>query len=92
MALEVEDVFFVNEPIVVRARPNSNDISLKATLWRTSESHPVAVQPLQYTGGDWQGVEFAPLGTGDYRVTITGTDVETVEDSFLVAEIDAKDL
>ena len=43
VALEVEDVFFRGEPIVVRASPGKDDLKLTATLWRSSENQPVAV-------------------------------------------------
>lgn len=92
VALEVEDVFFAGEPIVVRAHPGKRDAALNATLWRTGESQPVAAKPLQAASGDWHGAEFAPPGAGAYRVTITGPDVETVEDSFAVADLAAQDI
>jgi hypothetical protein len=41
---------------------------------------------------DWQRAEFAPPEAGAYRVTITGTGVETVEDAIAVAEISATDM
>ena len=88
VAIEVEDVFFVGEPIPVRARPSNADVTLDATLWRSGESRPTAVAAMKPIGGDWHGAEFAPHGAGAYRVKVTGTDVECVEDSFVVAEIE----
>jgi pimeloyl-ACP methyl ester carboxylesterase len=92
VALEVEDVFFSEEPIEVRAHPGKSDVALNATLWRSGETRPLASMHMQPTTGDWRGVEFAPLSAGAYRVTITGPDVETVEDSFVVAESEAQDV
>jgi hypothetical protein len=85
VALEIEDVFFADEPIVVRARPSRQEVPLTATLWRTGESRQVATQPLR-PAGDWQSAEFAPPGGGAYRVIVSGTDAEPAEDSFAVAE------
>jgi len=92
VALEVEDVFFSGEPITVRARPGRNDAALKVTLWRTGAAEPVETRPMQASAETWHRVEFASPAAGAYRVTVSGTDVETVEDSFAVAEIPAKDL
>lgn len=92
VALEVEDVYFADEPIVVRARPSQDDAVLHASLWRRGESQPLARVTLPGAGGDWRQVEFPPPGTGAYRVTVAGPDVEIVEDSFVVAEITAQDL
>jgi hypothetical protein len=87
VALGVEDVFFAGEPIAMRARPSKGDVTLNATLWRTGERQPVAAAPMQPVGGDWHGAEFSSPGAGAYRVTVTGTEVEPAEDSFVVAEI-----
>jgi pimeloyl-ACP methyl ester carboxylesterase len=92
VALEVEDVFFAGEPVAVRARPSRGNVKLNATLWRSGESQPVAATAMQPAGGDWHGAEFAPPGDGAYRVTVSGPNVETVEDSFAVAEIDTQNM
>jgi pimeloyl-ACP methyl ester carboxylesterase len=86
VALEVEDVFFAGEPIAVRARPSNGDVLLDATLWRSGETRPVAVAAMQPASA-WYVAEFAPQRVGAYRVSVTGTDVEDAEDSFVVAEI-----
>jgi hypothetical protein len=88
VALEVEDVFFAGEPIVVRARPSLKEsMGLDASLWRIGESQPLATATMQAADGDWQSAEFAPPGAGAYRVTVA-----EAEDSFVVAEISAGDL
>jgi hypothetical protein len=92
VALEVEDVYFADEPIVVRARPSHDDVVLHASLWRPGENQPLARLALPRAGGGWRQVELAAPGTGAYRVTVAGPDVEMVEDSFVVAEITAQDL
>ena len=87
VALEVEDIFFAGEPVLVRARPNQDDVQLNATLTGSSEDLPVITVPLIPIDAEWLGVEFAPPTAGVYRVTVSGTNVETVEDSLVVLEI-----
>lgn len=87
VALEVEDVFFTGEPIAVRARTSYGDVTLNASLRRSGKNKPVATVKMQPVGGGWHGAGFASPAAGAYRVTVTGTDVEAAEDSFVVAEI-----
>jgi pimeloyl-ACP methyl ester carboxylesterase len=87
VALEVEDVYFPGEPVTVRARPNKPDAKLTATLWRSGESQPVATAQMPAAGGDWCNAEFAPPAAGAYRVTVSGEEVETAEDSLVVTEV-----
>lgn len=89
VSIEVADIFFADEPIVVRARPSSGDVSLKAMLSSTGDSRPPVVKPLQKAGSDWFEAEFPPPGAGAYRITVAGGDVETAEDSFAVVELAA---
>lgn len=87
VALEVEDIVFAGEPVVVRARPAKDEVTLNATLWRSGESQPVAKAELQPAGGDWRSAEFAPPPPGAYRVTIGGEGVEDAEDSLVVTDV-----
>ena len=86
VALEVEDVYFAGEPVTVRARPSKPDAKLTATLWRSGEGRPVATAQMP-AAGDWRNAEFAPPAAGAYRVTISGEEVETAEDSLVVTEV-----
>jgi pimeloyl-ACP methyl ester carboxylesterase len=87
VALEVKDIFLAGEPVIVRARPNQGDVQLNATLTGSSEDLPAITVPLIPIDAEWLGVEFAPPTAGVYRVTVNGTNVETVEDSLVVLEI-----
>ncbi len=87
VALEVDDVFFAGEPIVVRARPSRDDAKARATLWRSGESRHAATAEMQRTGDGWLVTEFPPSVAGAYRVAVTGSDVETAEDSFVVTDV-----
>jgi hypothetical protein len=68
------------------------EVKVEAYLRRRGASQPVAKADLALAGGKWQGAEFPPLDPGAYQVTVTGSDVETVEDAFVVAEMAAQDL
>lgn len=87
VALEVEDVFFTGEPIVIRARPNRENVTLTVTLWSSTQNRQIASGRMSESTNEWQIFEIASLDTGAYRITITGTDVETAEDSFIVVNI-----
>jgi CHAT domain/Lecithin:cholesterol acyltransferase/Ternary complex associated domain 7 len=86
-ALEVEDVFFAGEPVAVRALPSKDDVKLIATLWRSGESQPMAAAEMLPASGDWLAAEFPPPVAGAYRVTVSGEDVETAEDSLVVTDV-----
>jgi hypothetical protein len=85
VSLEVEDVFFTGEPITIRARPSSPGVGLKAVLWSHDRTQSVASLDMQPATDNWQVAEFTAPGTGTYRVTVVGTNVEPAEDAFLVA-------
>jgi pimeloyl-ACP methyl ester carboxylesterase len=85
VGLEVEDLYFVNEPVSVRARP-SKEIGLRATLCRSRESTPIATVAMTPLEDDWYGADFVPPSAGAYRVSVSGDDVEEAEDAFAVVE------
>jgi pimeloyl-ACP methyl ester carboxylesterase len=86
VALEVEDLFFADEPVAVRARPGKPGAKLRATLWRSGQTQPLASAAMEGAAGDWQRAELAPPGGGAYRVTVTGEGVDPAEDSLVVME------
>jgi hypothetical protein len=89
VALKIEDVYFAKEPITVRARPKFSERigEMRALLWRSGDDQLRAQATLREAGGGWHQAEFAPPGAGAYRVTVTGPEVETAEDAFVVAEL-----
>jgi len=87
VALEVEDVYLAGEPVAVRARASKEDVKLRATLWRSGESQPAASAEMQASAGDWLGTEFPSPSAGAYRVSVSGVDVETAEDSLVVTDV-----
>jgi hypothetical protein len=87
VALQVQDVYFAREPVLVRARSDHPGARLTATLWRSGEPSAVARADLGPLAGDWLGTEFRPPVAGAFRVTVDGADVEPAEDSFVVAGV-----
>jgi hypothetical protein len=87
IALEMDDVFLVDEPVVIRARTSMGSAELQVSLWRSGEAGPVAVRKINSSERDWKTAEFAPPGHGAYRITVSGPDTEPAEDSFAVASI-----
>jgi hypothetical protein len=87
VTIEVEDISYAGEPVVVRARPNG-DSSLKLAMWRSGEDQPAAILEMTPATGNWQHAEFTPPCSGAYRAVVTGENAETAQDSFAV--VDAK--
>jgi pimeloyl-ACP methyl ester carboxylesterase len=85
VSLELDDVYFADEPVTVRVRPLRGAASLAVSLWRTGERLPIETSAV-HADEDWSSAEFAPPGEGTYRVTVTGSEVEPAEDSLVVAD------
>lgn len=89
VALEVEDVVLADEPVVIRARPGRRDVRLTAKMWCGGASQPVAVSEMRPVADGWLTAEFSRPPAGVYRIKVSGDEVETAEDSLLVAEAGA---
>ncbi|MGR3278065.1 lipase/acyltransferase domain-containing protein [Acaryochloris marina NIES-2412] len=87
VSLTVEDLFFSGESVKVEANTVKADAELTAALWRTGKTEPVVVLPLTSGEGSSHQGRFKTLHSGSYRVQVSGEGVETVSDSFTVAEI-----
>lgn len=83
VALAVDDVYFTDEPIVVRARPEGADAQLRASLWRAGDAQPLAETALSAVDV-WHLGELIGPGPGAYRVKVSGNDVSEVEDAIAV--------
>jgi pimeloyl-ACP methyl ester carboxylesterase len=85
LGLDLEDVYWTDEPVSIRVRPKGDPMTLHATVVNTDTGTEIARAPLQPGGDGWQRAEFRPLPTGTYRVAVTGEDrVEPVADVFTV--------
>jgi Lecithin:cholesterol acyltransferase len=88
VALDVADLAWENEPLKVRARPDTDDaISLSAVVRSGLSADPVCVTHLDPIGDGQYEAVLAGLPPGNYRVCIIGGDgvgLEQAEDSFAV--------
>lgn len=90
VSLEVDDMYFADEPVTVRVRPLRGAALLAVALWRAGERQPVETATVD-ADEEWAAAEFAPPGEGSYRVTVTGAEVERAEDALVVAGITEAD-
>ena len=82
VGLDIEDAYWSDEPVVVKALPSQNDLLLEATITGLDD-RVVASAPLRSDGsGEWTH-EFAPLPAGTYRVAVTGGS-DAARDVFVV--------
>lgn len=70
LSVEVEDLSFVNEAVVVRARPEFPIAGLEAVVVSVATEQEVGRVPLADEDDGWLRAEVAPLQPGDYRVTV----------------------
>ncbi len=84
VSLEVEDLFFDTEPVLVRAQPTREDALLTAAVTDSSTNTVIAQKAMTAGGDGWHSAQFEPLAEGAYRVTITGEKTETASDAFAV--------
>jgi pimeloyl-ACP methyl ester carboxylesterase len=88
VAIEIGDLHFSGQPVVLRARP-TRDAALKAVFWRSGDVARSAELAMLPAGDDWLQAEFSPAAPGAYHVAVSGADVETAQDSFVVLETGA---
>jgi hypothetical protein len=82
LSLEVDDLFFDSEPVVVRALPNREEAALTATIVASTTGATVSQRSLTATPDGWHSAQFEPLPEGEYHVSVTGQKTETAMDSF----------
>jgi hypothetical protein len=87
ISLDLEDAYLTDEPILVRAQPEAEWVTLSVEIQDAGSGAPVVTAPLQATDEGWQQAELAPLGAGTYRATVSGSgDASPVTDVFTVVE------
>jgi hypothetical protein len=85
LGLDLDDVYWTDEPISIRVQPKGDVPTLQAALVNTDTGTEIARAPLHAVGDEWQRAEFHPLPAGTYRVIVTGEGrVEPVADVFTV--------
>jgi len=88
VALEVEDLYWGGEDVLVRARPDAPGVFLQASVQDAETGKTVAVAPMQRAPDGSLVLAVGPLPAGAYRVTVRGdAGVEPAHDAFAVAEL-----
>jgi pimeloyl-ACP methyl ester carboxylesterase len=82
VGLDIEDAYWPDEPIVVKALPSRVDVALEATI-TDLDDRAVASASLRSDGSGTWAHEFPPLPGGTYRVSVTGGS-DAVRDVFVV--------
>jgi hypothetical protein len=85
VALDLDDVQAAGEPVMIRARPETEGVELTATVY-AADRNEVLVRSLLVPANDgWDELQLDPLPPGIYRVRITGDlGVDPVTDLFAV--------
>ena len=86
LSLEVEDLYFDSEPVVVRVLPDKPDTTLTARIINSATNQEAGRQELTEAGDGWHTGDFGILQAGEYRVTVTGEKTEPAMDAFAVGE------
>lgn len=87
VALEIEDLFWKEESVSLRARPSSLETELSVILWRSEDRLPITKQSMHPSSDGWQESSFDSLSPGEYRVEVVGKDIETAADAFAVTDL-----
>jgi hypothetical protein len=84
LSLSIEDAFAHDEPVVIRVRPSTEPVSLRAYVANVKTAEPFSVPLVRGPDGMHEGT-LAPLSPGLYRVTVKGgPEVMPVSDVFAV--------
>jgi hypothetical protein len=87
VALDIDDAFAPDEPVVCRIRTERHVSNLTANVIAADTGHTVAVQTFMSPGDRWTELQFAPLRAGVYRLVVSGPPIVTpVSDIFAVVE------
>jgi pimeloyl-ACP methyl ester carboxylesterase len=87
LSVEIEDLFFVDEPIVVHAKPEFPVVGLEAVVVSVETGDEVKKVALAEDDDDWLKADLAPLPPGDYRMTVRApASVDPVTDVFAVVD------
>jgi hypothetical protein len=86
LSLEVEDLYFDSEPVVVRVRPDKAGTELTARIISPATNSEAGTRKLTESPDGWHVGDFGRLQPGEYRVTVTGEKTEPAMDAFAVGE------
>jgi hypothetical protein len=87
LGVAIDDLFLVDEPIVVRARAEFPVEGLEAVVTSVATEAEVARVALVGEHDDWLAADLAPLSAGDYRVTVRASSgVDPITEVFAVVD------
>ena len=87
LGLDVEDVYWRDEPVSVDLFPGGAPLDLRAVIADADSGAEVTWSAVKVAEPDRQRLEFRPLPSGAYRIRITGdARVEPVTDVFAVLD------
>jgi hypothetical protein len=88
VGLDLEDVYFADEPVAIEVDVSDPDVPLRAEI-RSAEDGAVIQASELVPGTDPRQHQFPPLKPGTYRIRVLGDEsVEPVEDVFAVAAVE----
>ena len=87
ISLDLEDMYWAGQPIVMRARADREVEGLEVTLVDADTGGEVARRPLVGDGSGWQRGEFGEVKAGYYRVGVSGESLAPAADIFEVVDM-----
>jgi hypothetical protein len=89
ISLDLDDAHLTSEPVIFRALPEAEWVTLTAVVEDVDSGAEVAKAAMAGAADGWHAAELPPLPEGVYRVTVTGgRDVNPVTDVFTVVDAD----
>lgn len=85
VSMAVEDIYWDHEAVVVRTETSGIDGRLCATIVDSNTGMEAGRIELRADADGCQSANFGPLTASPYEVTVTGSGIEPVKDSFVVA-------
>lgn len=88
VGLELDDAYWTDEPVTIRALPDRSGLKLDITIADSASGQTVVAEPLHPAQDGEQQATFAPLPAGVYRATVSGdANVEQAVDVFAVFDV-----
>jgi pimeloyl-ACP methyl ester carboxylesterase len=88
LSLDLEDAYSVDEPVLVRAKPEATLSDPLVAVVADNTGAEAARGRLLLQDDEWYSVELPPLPAGAYRVTVSSENVKPVTDVFGVFPAD----
>lgn len=87
LSVAIDDLFFLDEPITVRARPEFPVNGLEAVVTSVATGQEIARVAVEGEADEWLVADLGPLPRGDYRVNVRApAGVDPVTEVFAVVD------